>query len=392
MLWSRVVSFLPSPLWFSATAVAPQLADELGLDAGAISGLTLAVQLGFVVGALVLAISDLADIVPSRTLFAISAVVGAAVNAMLLTIGPGSEGWIFPIRFITGAALAGVYPAGLKVMSGWFKSGRGLGLGALVGALTVGSAGPHLIHGFGLEWKGVVGTASVLAIMAAGLLYFLVTDGPYETEPHRFDWRSIGDVIGNRGFQLSTYGYLGHMWELYAMWTWTAAFLAASAREAGVSESFVPTATFFIIAIGGVGAWLFGRWADRYGRTRLAGISLVASGTAAVLTPLVFGLSPFIVVGLFLFWGFTVVADSAQFSAMVTEVSDDATRGTALALQTAVGFLLTLVTIRGVPVVVELLGWRWAFPLLALGPVIGIEAMIRLKRSSYATSLAGGRG
>ena len=379
-------------LWFSASAVAPQLEEQWALSTEEASWLTLAVQIGFVVGALALATLNVADLVPSRTLFASMAVFGAAVNGLLLTLGPGGHDLALLLRFATGFALAGVYPAGMKVMAGWFKAGRGLALGALVGALTVGSAGPHLIRGFGFDWQGVVGTASVLAVGAAALMFYFLADGPYETASQRFSWHHLGRVTRNRGFRLSTYGYLGHMWELYAMWTWTAAFLAASADQAGRGDTYVSTATFFIIAIGGAGAWFFGRWADRFGRTNLAGLSMLASGTAALLTPLVFGLSPAIVIALFLFWGFTVVADSAQFSTMVTEVSDDATRGTALALQTAAGFLLTVITIRGVPALAEVWGWRWAFPLLALGPAFGVAAMVVLKRSPHAAALAGGRG
>lgn len=379
-------------LWFSASAVAPALSEEWALTLGEAAGLTTAVQIGFVVGALTLATTNAADLVPSRTLFASAAVFGAAVNSLLVTLGRGQYGWAFALRFATGFALAGVYPAGMKVMAGWFRARRGLALGALVGALTVGSAGPHLIRGLGFDWQVVLGAASVLAIVAAVLMFFFLKDGPYEVAAQPFSWHHVGRVIRNRGFRLSTFGYLGHMWELYAMWTWTAGFLAASAQQGGQSDAYVSTATFFIIAVGGAGAWLFGRWADRFGRTRLAGLSMIASGMAALLTPFVFGLSPVIVIGLFLVWGFTVVADSAQFSAMVTEVSDDTTRGTALALQTAAGFLLTLVTIRGVPLLADAWGWRWAFPILALGPALGVAAMVSLKRSPHAVALAGGRG
>jgi MFS family permease len=379
-------------LWFSASAVAPQLEDLWKLSSGQTAGLTLAVQIGFVVGALGLAVSNLADTIASRTLFTTAAMAGATVNLGLLGLGEGDYAWAFVLRLLTGIALAGVYPAGLKVMAGWFRQGRGLALGVLVGALTVGSAGPHLIRGIGFEWRGVVAGASLLALISAVLMWTQLEDGPYETARQRFNIRQVGIVARNRGFRLSTYGYLGHMWELYAMWTWTAAFLAASAAEAGGGDGWVPTATFFIIAAGGIGAWLFGRWADRYGRTRLAGLSMLISGLAGLATPLVFGLSPIIVVALFLVWGFAVVADSAQFSTMVTETSDDETRGTALALQTALGFLLTLVTIRGVPMLADAWGWQWAFPLLALGPAAGIAAMVALKRSPAAAALAGGRG
>ncbi len=379
-------------LWFSASAVTPQLESDWGLTSGEAVGLTIAVQIGFVVGALASALLSIADVVPARRLFVFSAIAGAGVNVLLLTLGPGDTVQAFGLRFATGLALAGVYPSGLKVMAGWFRRGRGMALGVLVGALTVGSAAPHLIRSVGLGWRGVLFTASLLAVGGAVVMLLLVGDGPYETAPSQFSWRHVGSVVHNRGVRLSTYGYLGHMWELYAMWAWTAAFLTASAVAGGYSTGWVPTATFMIIAIGGAGAWLAGIAADRRGRTLVAGASMAVSGTCALLTPLVFGLNPVLVVPLFLVWGFSVVADSAQFSTMVTETADATTRGTALTLQTALGFLLTLVTIRGIPWLAEDWGWQWAFPILALGPAVGIAAMVALKRSPQTAQLAGGAG
>jgi len=378
-------------LWFSASAVAPQLRSEWGLSTGQVAGLTLMVQIGFVVGALLSAVLNVADIVPSRRLFFISAMGGAIVNLGLLAISSNSVNAGMTLRFLTGLFLAGVYPAGLKVMAGWFKTGRGLALGVLVGALTVGSASPNLVRGIGLDWGGVVVSASVLTGIAAYIMT-RVGDGPYDTTGQRFRWRHVADVVANRGVRLSTYGYLGHMWELYAMWTWTAAFLAASAARAGSDYGSIPILTFVVIAIGGLGSWWAGSLADRHGRTKIAGGAMAISGTCALITPLVFGSAVWIVLPLMMLWGLTVVADSAQFSAMVTETAQDTVRGTALTLQTAVGFLLTLVTIRWVPSLAESFGWQWAFPVLALGPALGVLAMVRLKRSTYATQLAGGRG
>ena len=369
-------------LWFSASAVGPQLADVWGLTSGQTAGLTLAVQLGFVAGALGSSVFGLADALASRRLFVIAAFAGAVTNAALVLLGPGDHLLAFGLRFLTGMALAGVYPSGLKVMAGWYRRGRGMALGLLVGALTVGSAGPHLIRGFGFEWQGVVLAASGLAIAAGLLMGFGLEDGPFEVPSSRFSRRQLGRVVRNRGVRLSTYGYLGHMWELYAMWTWTAAFLLASSAASGVSYGSVPVLTFIVIAIGGAGAWLAGIWADRFGRALVAGGSMAVSGLCALLTPLVFGRSPLLVVPVFVVWGFSVVADSAQFSAMVTETADDEVRGTALTLQTAIGFLLTLVTIRGVPLLAEVWSWQWAFPILALGPLAGIEAMRRFDRST----------
>ncbi|HSF85888.1 MAG TPA: MFS transporter [Acidimicrobiia bacterium] len=379
-------------LWFSASAVAPQLETEWGLTSGQTAGLTLAVQIGFVIGALVLAGLGIADVVPARKLFLWSALAGATANAALVVLGPDDLLVALTLRGITGVALAGVYPSGLKVMAGWFERGRGMALGVLVGALTVGSAGPHLIRGLGLGWEGVVVGASMLAVLGAVLMQRMVSDGPFEVSAARFSMGQIGRVVRNRGVRLSTLGYLGHMWELYAMWTWTASFLAASAAAAGVGDGFVPTATFVIIASGGAGAWVAGVLADRYGRTLVAGGAMVVSGTVALSSPLVFGAAPWLVVAVFVVWGIAVVADSAQFSAMVTETADDATRGTALTVQVALGFLLTLVTIRGVPLIADAIGWRWAFPWLALGPLLGVAAMVRLRRSTVARQLAGGLG
>lgn len=379
-------------LWFSASAVAPQLEVAWQLSSGETTGLTMAVQIGFVVGALLSGILSIADLVPARRLFVVAGVAGASFNAALLLLGPGDTTTAFVLRLLTGVALAGVYPSGLKVMAGWFEEGRGMALGVLVGALTVGSAGPHLIRGIGFGWEGVLAGASVLALIGTAVLGLLVSDGPFESTPAQFSWKQIGDVFRNEGVRLSTYGYLGHQWELYAMWTWTAAFFAASAASAGIGDGWVSGATFAVIAIGGVGAWVAGVLADRRGRTLVAGGSMAISGTCALVSPLVFGLSPWIVVPVFLIWGTTVVSDSAQFSAMVTETADSTYRGTALTLQTAIGFLLTLVTIRGVPLLADAWGWRWAFPILAIGPMLGIAAMVRLKNSAHSAKLAGGLG
>jgi MFS family permease len=378
-------------LWFSASAVSPQLAGEWELSASAETGLTLFVQIGFVAGALLISASSIADSIPSRRLFVSSAIVASLVNLGLLAMGEGTVEIALGLRFLTGMLIAGVYPAGLKVMSGWFRSNRGMALGVLVGALTVGSATPHLVRGIGLEWRGVVISSSVLAL-AGALLMTRVGDGPFEVARQPFRWGQALQAMRSRGVRLSTFGYLGHMWELYAMWTWMAAFLAASSAEAGGGYGSISILTFGVIAIGGLGSWVAGLVADRWGRTMVAGGAMAISGTCALATPLIFGASAPIVIPVVLLWGITVVADSAQFSTMVTEVASQEVRGTALTLQTALGFLLTLVTIRGVPLLADALTWRWAFPVLAVGPALGVVAMARLRRSPDSVRLAAGRG
>ncbi len=375
-----VSQLLALTVWFSASAVAPQLQDAWSLDGGQLAALTLAVQLGFVVGALGAAMTNLADRVASRTLFVASAIAAAAVNASLVVVGSNQVWLAIVLRFVSGVALAGVYPSGLKVMAGWFERERGMALGVLVGALTVGSATPHLVRGIVAEWRVVVMASSVMALLAAVVMARFVGDGPHDSSAARFSFRQVGQVVRSRGYRLSTFGYLGHMWELYAMWTWTAAFLAASGAAAGTAYGPIGVWTFFIIAVGGFGAWRAGVWADRYGRPQIAGGSMIVSGSCAAVTPLLFGRPAWLVVPVFIVWGFAVVADSAQFSTMATETSAAEARGTALALQTALGFLLTLVTIRGVPLIAESFTWRWAFPVLALGPVLGVAAMARMRK------------
>ncbi|MBS1868088.1 MAG: MFS transporter [Actinobacteria bacterium] len=374
-------------LWFSATAVAPQLEALWELSTTETAGLTVAVQIGFAAGALLLAALGVPDALRARTLFVAAAAVGAAANAAVVLVRPGDVWLVLLLRALTGAALAGVYPSGLKVMAGWFRSGRGMALGALVGALTVGSAAPHLLRGLGAGWEAVVLGASGLAVCGALLMAFSVSDGPYETPRQHFSWTLLRRVVRNRGVRLATLGYLGHMWELYAMWTWTAAFLAASARASGGGDAWVPIATFCVIALGGVGAMVAGLWADRHGRERLVRHALAGSASCALATPLLFGATPLLVVPVFAVWGIAVIADSAQLSALVTEAADAQVRGTALTLQLALGFAVTLVTIPGVGWIAEAAGWRWALAGLALGPAAGYVAISLLERAGGTTSL-----
>jgi MFS family permease len=373
-------------LWFSASAVAGSLKTAWELTDAQLPLLTLAVQIGFVVGALLSAFLNVADRIKSRHLFAVSAVAGGLITATLVLLGPGDFAIVVGIRFLTGVALAGVYPSGMKAIAGLFKEGRGTALGILIGALTVGSALPHLVRGLGLDWQVVLLTASGLAILSAGMM-LRAGDGPFDTATSPFSWHHIRSILSNRGFRLATIGYLGHMWELYAAWTWVAFYVAATDFSGSAS-----VVAFAVIAVGAVGSYLAGRLADRRGRTLAAGGSMVISGTAAALTAVVFNAPSWVMIGLLLIWGLTVVSDSAQFSAIVTEVVPDEVRGTALTLQTAVGFMLTLVTISVVPLIADRTSWQWAFLILVPGPVIGTIAMVRLKHSEWATQIAGGRG
>jgi MFS family permease len=376
-----VGQFLGMTLWFSATAAAPRIATELGLTGVQTAWLTIAVQGGFVVGTLVSASWNLADLFNARRLFAIGAVIGASANAAIALTTDVMV--VIALRFATGAALACVYPPGMKIVAGWFLERRGTALGIMVGALTLGSAFPHLLawNAAAIPWRTLMLTSSALAVLGGAMVYFAVEDGPYVAPSAPFDPHAIRAVVSNRGARLATYGYLGHMWELYAMWAWISAFATAWVATHGTPPARTGSLLAFItIGSGSMGCAVAGFWADRVGRSRIARLALLASGACCAAAGMLFGAPLWVLVLLGVVWGFAVVADSAQFSALVTEHTPRTHIGTALTLQTSVGFLLTMVSMQLIPLVAASYGWRWVFLLLLPGPILGAIAMKRLQR------------
>ena len=390
MAGSVLLSMTP---WFSASAVVPQVRAAWQLTTNQASLLTIAVQLGFVTGAVISAALTLADVFPPKWVFCGAAVGAAAVNGgIALAHGPGLA---IPLRFCTGFFLAGVYPVGLKILSTWFRRGRGMALGVMVGALTLGSAMPHFVNGIGgLGWRQVILATSILTLAGATLAALTIHDGPFPFSRAPFDPRQAGQVFANRGVRLASMGYFGHMWELYAMWAWFLAFATDSLVRNGQTNprQIAALATFAVIGIGAVGCWLGGVLGDAWGRTRTTAAAMAVSGACALGIGFLFG-APFpVVLAVGLVWGLTVVADSAQFSTIVTELADQSYVGTALTLQLAVGFTLTVVTIWLVPILRDHLGWRWTFAFLAPGPLAGLLVMLHLRRLPDSARIAHGRG
>lgn len=381
-------------LWFSASAVLPSLISEYRLDATQASLLTSMVQVGFVAGTLASAALGLADRVDPRRFFMASALVAAAANAGLLWLPPDSAA-VLACRFVTGACMAGVYPVGMKMAAAWAKGDLGLLIGLLVGALALGSASPHLFHAFaGIDWRFTIAAAS-LAAGIAGLAINLMRVGPNFARSPSFDPRLALTGWRHTPLRLANLGYLGHMWELYAMWGWLGVFLDASFRASlgdAAGGTWARLAAFAAIGIGGlVGAGLGGLLADRFGRTALTIGALAVSGGCALVAGALFGAAPWLLFALCLVWGVAVIADSAQFSAAIAELSPPGLVGTMLTMQTSMGFLLTLATIHALPPLVDRLGWSGGFAVLALGPAVGIWAMARLRAHPEAVKLAGGR-
>lgn len=390
MVLLSVALLLAMALWFGVSAVGPQISAEWTLTPGQLIWLTLGVQIGFVAGTLASATLNLPDIIPPRHLMALCALLGAAVNAGLALFASGPMSAIV-LRVLTGVLLAGVYPPAMKVMASWFRSGRGLALGVLIGALTLGKASPYLVNALRLDdWRSGVLIASALAVAGAAVMFFLVSDGPFTLPNQPFDISQVTRVFSNRGVRLANFGYFGHMWELYAMWTWAPVMMRASLARSG-HERLAESASFLVIGSGAAGCILAGLLADRVGRTLVASVALGISGLCCLAVGFAYGAHPLILLTIAVIWGASVVADSAQFSACVTELGDQRYLGTALTLQTSIGFLITMASIAIVPAIADFAGWEWAFVVLAPGPLLGIIAMLRLRSLPEALKIADGK-
>jgi MFS family permease len=378
--------------WFASNASIASIRAHETMSPFYEALLTSSVQAGFVVGAFFSALFALPDRVDLRLLFRLSSLIAAVCTGALVLLPPVSF-FAPPLRFVAGMSLAGVYPVGMALAATWARGDLGLLIGLLVGSLTLGAALPHLAASFGgLDWRLPCLVASGGALFAAALAG-RIGIGPNAPVAPKFKWSNVLAGWRSRPLRLVNFGYFGHQWELYAMWSWIGAFVAASFRARyGEHPPFHPAlATFLIVASGAFGALLGGFFADRLGRTLVTSLAMAVSGLCALLIGLTFGGSATGVLVIGVIWGVSVIADSAQFSASTVELSEASLRGAMLTAQTCLGFLLTLVSIHLMPYAVELLGWRYAFGVLAIGPICGVWAMLTLRASPESERMAGGR-
>jgi len=389
LFWIGLSELCALSLWFSASVIAPELIEIWKLSPNSESWLTASVPFGFVIGALFSSYFGVADHYNPRKVFATSAFLGAILNGLLILVNHAFFGIL--LRVLTGITLAGVYPIAVKMLSQWFPKKRGLAIGILIAALTLGSSLPHFVVVFfsSLNWQLVIICSSVLALIAAIVVKWILEDAPEIPKTSPFSFKLIKKVVTNKPVMLANYGYFGHMWELYAMWTWLPAFLTASFTKNSpeISHWFIALSSFISIGIaGGIGCVIGGLISDKIGRSNLTIISMFISAICSILIGLTFGQFIWLTLILSIIWGMSVISDSAQFSAAVSEVAEVEYVGTALTFQMCIGFLFTIFSINLIPILQSFVGWEWVFAFLAIGPILGIVSMVKYKRHEIINS------
>jgi predicted MFS family arabinose efflux permease len=373
--------FAGTSLWFAGNAVLADLQRRWGLPDETLGNITAAVQFGFIAGTLTFAFFAISDRYSPRRIFFICSIFGALSNAAIYLLS--GELWLLlALRFATGFFLAGIYPVGMKIASGWYQRDLGKALGFLVGALVLGTAFPHLIRGLGqtLPWEGVMLAVSVVALLGGVSMFALVPDGPHLRKGASFDPRSLAVIFRSSQFRSSSFGYFGHMWELYAFWAFVPVLIAAYAARTAVADVNISLYSFAVIAAGALGCIAGGLVSLRLGSSRVAFAQLLCSGICCLVSPLMFYAPAPVFIAYLLFWGIVVVGDSPQFSALNAQYAPSALVGSALTIVNSIGFGITIFSIQLLNYAVGLVGAQYLFLLLIPGPLFGLFALMPLLR------------
>ncbi|TQR39484.1 MFS transporter [Lysinibacillus sphaericus] len=383
LVWIGLSELFALSLWFSASVIAPELIEIWNLSSNSEAWLSAAIPIGFVIGSLFSSYFGVADRFNSRKIFAISVFLGAILNVLLIIVHYAFLGIL--LRILTGITLAGVYPIAVKILSQWFPQKRGFAIGVLIAALTLGSSLPHFVVMFfsSLNWKLVIISTSGMALLSAIIVTYILEDAPIVPNKSPFSLKLIKKVVLNKPVMLANYGYFGHMWELYAMWTWLPAFLTASflTYSPEIPHWFIALSSFISIGIaGGIGCVIGGLISDKIGRANLTIISMFISAICSLVIGFTFGQYIWLTLIISMIWGMSIISDSAQFSAAVSEIADVDYVGTALTFQMCIGFLLTIFSINLIPIIQRIIGWEWVFTILAIGPILGIGFMVKYRR------------
>jgi MFS family permease len=371
--------FMCTSLWFAGNAIISNLVLDLQLSPSFLAHITSVIQFGFISGTLAYAVLTIADRFSPSLVFFVSAILAGIFNVALVIPGISAPGMLI-LRFLTGFFLAGIYPVGMKIASDYYQSGLGKSLGFLVGALVVGTAFPHLLHGFsaGYPWRFVLYGTTTLSLMGGIIIFLFVPDGPHRQPGQRLNFTAFLHGFRQRDFRAASFGYFGHMWELYTFWAFVPVMLTAYALRYPQSSLNVPLLSFLIIAAGGLACVMSGMLSTRYPAKNLATLFLFSSCLCCLASPLfLFSDSVALLIAFLFFWGLVVIADSPLFSTLVARSAPPETRGTSLTIVNCIGFSITIVSVQFINALADHLSAQYIYMVLAAGPVMGLVALMR---------------
>jgi MFS family permease len=376
-----VSQFFCTSLWFAGNAVIFDIAKDLNLDTHFLANITSAIQFGFITGTLVFAIFTISDRYSPSTVFFCSSILAGVFN-LGISINYIGVDEILLFRFLTGFFLAGIYPVGMKIASDHYQSGLGKSLGFLVGALVVGTAFPHLLKNLivGYPWKYVLYATSFLSVTGGLCVLLLVPNGPYRKPAQKIRLTAFLQGFRKQNFRAVAFGYFGHMWELYTFWAFVPFMLSAYNDHYPGSHLNVSLFSFLIIASGGLACVFSGILSEYVGAKKTATISLFLSCLCCITSPLfLFINSPLLFISFLFIWGLAVIADSPLFSSLIAQHAPEESRGSSLTFVNCIGFSITIISIQFINFLFDKINAHYIFMLLAIGPVLGLIALLRNK-------------